>query len=109
MLPIILHQAKEYYQDLHYNFPLGWIVHHTPSGYMDIYGWLKAMTQFYNICGAYLVNNQILFFDGHDSHFDDGALRIMIFKKIQPFVPKYGNPTNDQPNYNGPNTKLKSL
>ena len=32
----IVHQAKEYSQDLYYNNPLDWIVHHTPYGHMDI-------------------------------------------------------------------------
>ena len=62
MPSIIVHQAKEYYQDLHYNIPLEWIVHNTPSGYMYIDGWLKSMTQFSKVCGASLFNNQILLF-----------------------------------------------
>ena len=67
------------------------------------------MTQLSNVCGASPVNNQILFFDGHDSHFNNGTLRQMMCKNIQPFVLKYGNSTNDQPNENGPNSKLRSL
>ena len=38
-----------------------------------------------------------------------GALRKMMRKKIQPFVPKSGDSINCQPNDNGPNTKLRSL
>ena len=67
------------------------------------------MTQFSNVCGASTVNNQILFFDGHNSHFNDGTLRKSMFKNIQPFILKYGNSINDQPNDNVPNAKLKSL
>ena len=67
------------------------------------------MTQLSNICGASPVNNQILFFDGYNSHFDDDALRQMMYKNIQPFVLKSGNSINDQPNDNVPNAKLKSL
>ena len=76
---------------------------------MDRYGWIKAMTQFSNICGNSPVNNQILFFDGNDSHFDDGALRKTMCKNIQPFVLKSGDSINYQPNDNGPNAKLKSI
>ena len=76
---------------------------------MDRDGWLKSTTQFSNVCGASPVNNQILFFDGHGSHFDDGALRQMMYKNIQPFVLKSGDSINNQPNDNGPNAKLKSL
>ena len=67
------------------------------------------MTQFSNICGTYPVNNQILLFDGNDNHFNDGALRRMVYKNIQSFVIKSGDSINDQPNYNGPNDELKSL
>ena len=67
------------------------------------------MTQFSNICGASPVNNQILFFDGHDSHFDYVALRKTTYKNIQPFVHIPGDSINDQPNENGPNSKLKAL
>ena len=88
MPPVIFHQAKEYSQDIHHNIPLYWTVHHTSSGYMDRDGWLKAMTQFSNICGASPVNNQILFFDGHDIHFDNRALTQMQSKNIQPFILK---------------------
>ena len=42
--PFIVHQSKEYYQYLYLNIPLDWIFHHTSSGYMYRYGWLKTMT-----------------------------------------------------------------
>ena len=67
------------------------------------------MTQFSKVCGAYPVNNQILFFDGSDSHFDDGALRKIMWKNIQPFVMKACNSINNYPNYNSPNSKLNSI
>ena len=95
MPPVIIHQAKEYSEDLRHNIPLDWTVHHTSSGYMDRDRWLKAMTQFSNICGASPVNNQILFFDGHDSHFDDRALTHMQNKNIQPFILKADDSIND--------------
>ena len=109
MPPVIIHQSKEYSQDLHHNIPLNWTVHHTSSGYMDRDGWLKAMTQFSNICGASPVNNQILLFNGHHSHFDDRALAHMQNKNIQPFILKVGESINDQPNDNGSNSTLKAL
>ena len=109
MSPIVVHQAKDYSQDLHHNILLDYKVHHTPSGYMDIDGWLKAMTQLYNICDASPVNNQIIFFNGHDSHFDDCSLIQIQGKKIQPFILKPGDSINDQPNGNGHNSKIKAL
>ena len=109
MSPIIVHQYKEYSEDLHFNIPLDWTAHHKPPGYMDRDGWLKSMTQFSNVCGASPVNNRILFFDGHDSHFDDCTQRQMKCKNTQPFVLKSGKYGNYQTNDNGTNAKLKSL
>ena len=76
---------------------------------MDRDGWLKSMTKFSNICGASPVNNQILFFDGNDSHFNYRALTQMQMKNIHPFILKTGDSINDQTNDNGPNSKLKAL
>ena len=67
------------------------------------------MTKLSNVCGASPANNHLLLFDRHDSHFDDHALRNMECQKIQLFVLKAGNPTNDHLNDNDPNTKLKYL
>ena len=103
MPPIIVHQSKKYSQDIHYNISLDWIVHHTTYGYMDRDGFLKSITQFSNVYVASPANNQILFYDVHDIHFGDGALRQIMCKNIQPFVIKSGNFINDQPNDNGPN------
>ena len=107
--PVIFHQEKEYSQDIHHNIPFDWTVHHTPSGNMYIYGWLKAMSQLSNICGDSPVNNKILFLDGQDSHFDDLTLTQTQRKNTQPFILKSGDSINDQPNENGSNSKLKSL
>ena len=67
------------------------------------------MIQFSNICRASPVKNQILFFDGHDSHFDNRSLPKTQSKNIQPFILKAGDSINDQTNGNGPNSKLKAL
>ena len=67
------------------------------------------MTQLLKICSASPVKNQILFFDGHDSHFNDHALTQMQSKNIQTFILKAGDSINDQPNDNGPNLTPKAL
>ena len=67
------------------------------------------MTKFSNICGASPVKNQILLFNGHDSHFDDRALTQMQRKNIQAFIIKAGDSINNQTNDNMPKSKLKSL
>ena len=53
------------------------------------------------------MNPQVLFFGGHDSHFDDRATHILQSYHTSPFILKAGDSTNDQPNENGPNLKLK--
>ena len=53
------------------------------------------------------MNPQVLFFDVHDSHFNDRATHLLQYHHISPFILKAGNSKNDQPNDNGPNLKLK--
>ena len=74
---------------------------------MDRYRWLKDMTQFPNICGTSPVKNQILLFDGDSSHLDDRARTQIQSKNIHPFILKAVDSNNDQPNENGPNSRLK--
>ena len=81
---IIVQWDKDYYQDLNHNIPLDCTVHHKPSGYMDRDRWLKAMNQLSNICGASPVNNQILLFYVHYSHFDERYLTQIQRKKSSP-------------------------
>ena len=84
MPPVVVHQAKDYSQDLHHNITFDWTIHHTPYGYIDRDRWLKAMIQLSIICGTSPVNNQILFLDGHNSHFNDRALTQMQGNKSSP-------------------------
>ena len=74
---------------------------------MDRDGWMKAMGLFSSTCGSSKMNPQVLFFDGHDIHFDDRATHILRSHHISPFILKAGDSTNDQPNDNGPNCMLK--
>ena len=74
---------------------------------MDRDGWMKATSLFSRNCGASKMKLHVLFFDGHDSHFNDRATHILQSHHIYPFILKAGESTNDQPNYNGPNLKLK--
>jgi hypothetical protein len=94
--------------DLIYGIPSNWIVHCTPSGYMDRDGWFKSIIRFSAQYGNDPFNPQFLFFDGHDSHFDADSFDYMHTKNIQPFILKSGDSTNDQPNDNGSNGKLKA-
>ena len=104
---MIVHQGGNYTQDLHWNLPSDWLVHCMLSGYMDRDGCMKAMSLFSITCGSSKINPQVLFFDSHDSHFNDRATHILRSHQISPFILKAGDSTNDQPNENGPNLKLK--
>ena len=104
---MIVHQVANYTQDIHWNLPSDWLVHNFPSGYMDRDVWMKAMSRFSRTCGSSKINPQVLFFDGHGNHFNDRATHLLQSRHISPFILKAGDSTNDQPNYNGPNLKLK--
>ena len=76
--------------------------------YMDIYGCLKSITHIYNTCGASIINNQIILFDGHDSHFDDRTIRYTEDQRTQRLFLKSGDSYKDHPNDNFITAKLKS-
>ena len=76
---------------------------------MDRGGWLKAATQFSDICGASPSKNQILFLNVHDGHFYKRSLIQMKSENIQPLIIKAGESINDHTNDHGPNSKLKAL
>ena len=73
------------------------------------YGWLKSMTQLSTICGASPINNIIIFFGGHDIHFNWISSNWLGDQKIQPFVLNPGNSGNNHPNNNGLNSKMNYI
>ena len=75
---------------------------------MDRYRWLTSMIQLSKVYGASPVNNQIILFDGHDSHFDNRSLIHVERRNMQPFILKPGDSANNHPNDNGKNSKHKS-
>ena len=106
--PCVVHQGADLSADFLYKIPADWIVHHSPSGYMDRDGWFKVIYMFTKLSGCHAGNIQMLFYDRHDSHWDADALDLMTKNFIQPFVLKAGDSENDQPQDNGSNAKLKS-
>jgi len=106
--PTVIHQTTDMSADFLMNIPDDWIVHGTPSGYMDRDGWYKTITNFANLSGASKASKQFLFFDGHDSHWDSDALQLLEDRHIKSFFLKSGDSEKDQPNDNGPNACLKS-
>ena len=84
---IVLKEAN-YTQYIHYNIPKYWVVHNTTFGYINRDGWVKAMVHFNTVCGTNKINTQLLFYDGHDSHFGDRDIHIIHSHQIKPFVLK---------------------
>ena len=104
---MIFHQETNYTQDIHWNLPSDWLFHNTASVYIDRDVWMKAISLFGRTCVTSKINPQVLFFGGHDSHFDDRATHLLQSHHISPFILKAGNSTNYHPNDNVPNLKLK--
>ena len=67
------------------------------------------MTQLSNIFSASPVNQQILFFGGNYSHFNNRAITKIQIKNNHPFILKAVESINNHSNDNGPNSKLKSI
>ena len=68
---------------------------------------MKATILFSRTCGASKINPQVLLFGVHDIHFDNRATHIFQFRHIFPLILEAGNSTNDQPNYDRLDLKLK--
>ena len=77
MPPVTVNQAENYTQYLHWNLPSDWLVHNTPSGYMDMDGWTKAIIIFSRTYGARNLNPQVILFGGHDRHLDDSSTHLI--------------------------------
>lgn len=75
--PTIVHQGTELSGDMQHGLPDDWILHSSPSGYMDRDGWFKTIDNFSKLSGASEGNPQFLFFVGHDSHWDSDALDLL--------------------------------
>ena len=76
---------------------------------MDRDGWHKSMSHFASMCCSYPLNTQGLFYDDHESHFDDRELYILCTHNIQCFILRAGEYVHDQPNNNSPNMNIKNL
>ena len=53
------------------------------------------MSIFSRTCGDSKLNPQFLFFDNHDSHFNNRATHLLQSHHIYPFILKAGDSTND--------------
>ena len=70
---------------------------------MERDGWMKAMTHLKNVCVANKLNPQVLFYDGHDGHFDDRVVHILLSHHIKPFILKAVDSGNVHSNDDVPN------
>ena len=67
------------------------------------------MAHFASMCCSSPLNLQVLFYDGHDNHFDDRSLNILRRHNIQYFILKADDSVHDQSNDNGPKMNLKNF
>ena len=67
------------------------------------------MSHFPSMCCSSPLTPQVLFYDGHDSHFGDIYLNIPHRHHIQSLIIKVGYYVHDQPKYYGPNMKFKNF
>ena len=67
------------------------------------------MMHFKTVCEENKLNPRVLFYDGHESHFDNRSTHILFFDHIKPLFLKLGDSGNYHPNDNRPNLKLKGL
>ena len=106
---MIVHQAENYIQYIHYNIPKYSVVHNTSSGYIDRDFSKKEIVYFKTVCGSNNPDSWVFFYDIHVRTFDKRVICIIRSNHIKPFVFKAGDPGNYQPNNNGPNIKMKGL
>ena len=100
---------NHYTQDIHYNIPSDRSVHNSPPQYMDRDGWHKSMEPFLSMSCYSPLNHQVLFYDDHDSHFDDRELKILWRYHIQYFILKSGYSVHNQQNNISQNLRLNTL
>ena len=67
------------------------------------------ISHFSIIYGTSHLNNKILFYGGHVSHFEDNYIKNIRGGYIHPLVLKDGYYGNNKPNKNGPDGKVKKL
>ena len=104
----VVHQASHTTLAHASNLPSNWVLHTTPSGYMDRDGWFKTVKKFTEYVHASEGEPLFLFFDGHDSHWDPDALDLLHKNNIESFFLQSQISQNDQPNDNGPNACFKA-
>jgi hypothetical protein len=109
MAPMLIAQGEKgkVTHSLVHNWP--YLYHQNEAGYMDkeafaIY--LKALRQ---QSLASLTNPQLLFYDGHGSHWALDAIQEVSEGNVHCFVLKANDSVHDQPNDNGVNSRLKAL
>jgi hypothetical protein len=108
--PTIVHQGGDEHSlrgDLSLELNADWVVHSTPSGYMDQAGFRAVVHNLIKFCGSAPDNPQFLFVDGHDSHWDAASIKALRDNYIYLIFLKAHDSTNDQPNDLGNNAQVK--
>ena len=84
--PVVVQHITHYTKYLHYNITSDWVVYNLPPGYMDCDGCHKFMAHFSSMCWSSTLKPQVIFYDGHESHFYDSEFNILHRHHIQTFT-----------------------
>ena len=106
--PVVIHHLTTLSVDLLLDILDDWIVHCAPSGYMHRDVRWTSIQQICRLYGAYAGNNKVLYFNGHDLHWDSDALDMMSNACVHSFFLNVGDSTNNQKSINGVTKKVKS-
>ena len=107
--PFLIHQSTHYTQDIYSNIPSYWVVHNSPSGCMDYDGCLKSISHFTSMCFYSPLNNQVIFYDVHESHFYYREFNILQSHHFQFFFLNSGESVHSHPNNNGTKYKFNHM
>ncbi|KAJ1442357.1 hypothetical protein B484DRAFT_426828 [Ochromonadaceae sp. CCMP2298] len=108
--PVIVHQGGEgdtIRADYLDGLPKDWVVHATPSGYMDQKGFALVCYSLVQHCQARMGYPKNLYVDGHESHWCSQCLCFLRDRHIYLMFLKAHDSTNDQPNDMGNNAQVQ--
>jgi hypothetical protein len=109
-LPVIVHQGEEgdtIRADYLDGLSKDWVVHATPSWYMDQKGFALVCHSLVQHCQARMGYHKLLYVDGHEIHWCSQCLRFLRDRHIYLMFLKAHDSTNDQPNNMGNNAQVQ--
>ena len=110
MKPIVIHECGDAVSmpaDVILNLPQGWSVTSSQSGYVNATAWRLFADQFVSASGASEANQQFLYIDGYEAHWDEAALKFLLENHVHVMFLRSHSSITTQPNDNGVNQLWK--